>query len=49
MGDRPQLLGHRKPILSETALGRPNLEVKAVAKVGSGQRDGKREAEARLV
>lgn len=49
VGDRAQLLGHREAILFEAALRCWNCQVQGVAEVGSGERDGEGEIEARLV
>ena len=49
VGDRPHLLGHRKAVLSQAALGRANREVESTAEIGSGKGNSERETETRLV
>lgn len=49
VGDRAQLLGHREAILFEAAFRCWNRQVQGIAEVGSGERHGEGEIEARLV
>jgi hypothetical protein len=49
VGDRPHLLGHCEAVLSQSTLWRVDGEMERAAEIGSGERDGQRETETRLV